>query len=278
MVNKSGAYGANDTAVEESGAYNSNDTPVDATGTPPKPADTGGTASDLGKSLKVGVQKLPGMVTGIADLPFALATGARPFTKAADVLGDVTGFQPGKWADQTKFSAGYEESKKAVDEAWDKGSLSDIAGSAANIAGAYVKNPAYTLNQVAESVPSMVAGGVASKALLGAGSVAGAAVDAATGVAARAAVPGTLVRTVGEKWAVPVAAGIGEGAVTAGQQMAQYTGDNQQKNALASLGAGAGTALIGVGAGRLANKMGLETAETAMAKIELVQAQKFRCP
>ena len=267
MVNKSGAYGANDTAVEESGAYNSNDTPVDATGTPPKPADTGGTASDLGKSLKVGVQKLPGMVTGIADLPFALATGARPFTKAADVLGDVTGFQPGKWADQTKFSAGYEESKKAVDEAWDKGSLSDIAGSAANIAGAYVKNPAYTLNQVAESVPSMVAGGVASKALLGAGSVAGAAVDAATGVAARAAVPGTLVRTVGEKWAVPVAAGIGEGAVTAGQQMAQYTGDNQQKNALASLGAGAGTALIGVGAGRLANKMGLETAETAMAKI-----------
>ena len=42
----------------------------------------GGTASDLGKSLKAGVQRLPGIVTGLADLPIVLATGERPFTKA----------------------------------------------------------------------------------------------------------------------------------------------------------------------------------------------------
>src|SRR5260370_32704534 len=46
-------------------------------------------------------------------------------------------------------------------------------------------------------------------------------------------------RTVGEKWAAPVAAGMGEGVVTAGQQMEQATGENQQRNALAALGAGA---------------------------------------
>lgn len=227
-------------------------TPVDAQ--PP----TGGTASDLAKSVKAGVQRLPGMATGLADLPFALAAGARPFTKAADALGEATGFQPGKWADETKFSAGYEQGKKAVDEAWKDGSAGDIALS-------YLKNPGYTANQVAESLPGMVAGGVAGRALMGVGRVAGVAADAAAGTAARAAVPGLAERTLGA-WAAPVAAGVGEGAVTAGQQMAQYQGDDQQKNALASLGAGVGTGLIGVGAGRVANKLGLETAETAIAK------------
>jgi hypothetical protein len=64
-----------------------------------------------------------------------------------------------------------------------------------------------------------------------------------------------------------VAAGIGEGVVTAGQQMEQATGEDQQRNAVAALGAGALTGAIGVGAGRVANRLGLETAETAMAKI-----------
>lgn len=72
---------------------------------------------------------------------------------------------------------------------------------------------------------------------------------------------------MGEKWAAPVAAGIGEGVVTAGQQMEQATGEDQQRNAVAALGAGALTGAIGVGAGRVANRLGLETAETAMAKI-----------
>ncbi len=110
----------------------------------------------------------------------------------------------------------------------------------------------------------MVAGGVLGSAVVGAGAVAA---NAATGTAARAAAPGVLARTVGEKWAAPVAAGMGEGVVTAGQQMEQATGENQQRNALAALGAGALTGAIGVGAGRVANRPGLETAETAMANI-----------
>lgn len=225
-----------------------------------KPAPTGGTLSDLGKSVKAGVQRLPGAVTGLADIPFALAAGARPFTKAADALGDATGFQPGKWADETQFSPAYEAGRQNVDEAWKDGSAGDIAL-------AYLKNPAYTANQVAESLPSMVAGGVLGRAAMGAGAVAAKAANAATGTAARAATPGVLARTVGEKWAAPVAAGIGEGVVTAGQQMEQATGEDQQRNAVAALGAGALTGAIGVGAGRVANRLGLETAETAMAKI-----------
>jgi hypothetical protein len=226
--------------------------PFDGTLDGDKP--TGGTISDLGKSLKAGVQRLPGMVTGLADLPIAAVTGARPFTSAADALGEATGFQPGKWADETKFSAGYEQGKQAVDEAWKDGSVGEIAL-------AYLKNPGYTANQVAESLPGMVAGGLAGRALMGVGRTAGVAAKAG-GVGPAA--PGALARTVGEKMAAPVAAGIGEGAVTAGQQMAQYQGEDQQKNALASLGAGLGTAALGVGAGRAANKLGLETAETAI--------------
>ena len=45
-------------------------------GNSPAPSPTGGTLSDLGKSLKAGVQRLPGMATGLADLPVALATDA----------------------------------------------------------------------------------------------------------------------------------------------------------------------------------------------------------
>lgn len=220
----------------------------------------GGTLSDLGKSVKAGVQRLPGMVTGLADLPIALPTGKRPVTAAADALGEATGFQPGKWADETKFSPAYEAGRQNVDEAWKDGSAGDIAL-------AYLKNPAYTANQVAESLPSMVAGGALGRAAMGAGAVAAKAANAATGTAARAATPGVLARTVGEKWAAPVAAGIGEGVVTAGQQMEQATGEDQQRNAVAALGAGALTGAIGVGAGRVANRLGLETAETAMAKI-----------
>ena len=223
-------------------------------------AAQGGTVSDLGKSLKAGVQRLPGMATGLADLPFALAAGARPFTKAADALGEATGFQPGKWADETQFSQGYEDSKKAVDAAWKDGKASDIAG-------AYLSNPGYTANQVVESLPSMFAGGFGAKALVGVGRVAGVGADAAAGTAAKAATPGLVARAVGEKWAAPVAGGIGEGAVTAGQQMANYQGDDQQKGAVAALGAGVGTGLIGGVTGRLANKMGFDTAETALANL-----------
>jgi len=145
-----------------------------------------GALRDLGKSLKVGVQKLPGMVTGLADLPIALATGARPFTSAADAVGEATGFQPGKWADETQRSDDYKAGQANVNQAWagvdavqkdESASKLDYAkkllSDAPAIAGEYLKNPMYTANQVVESVPGMLTGGVASKAVRGLGALAG---------------------------------------------------------------------------------------------------------
>ena len=46
---------------------------------------------------------MPGMATGLADIaaaPVSIATGVnRPVSRAADWLGEQTGFQPGKWAE-----------------------------------------------------------------------------------------------------------------------------------------------------------------------------------
>jgi hypothetical protein len=250
-----------------------------------KPEKPSGALRDLGKSLKVGVQKLPGMVTGLADLPIALATGARPFTGAADAVGEVTGFQPGKWADETQRSDDYKAGQANVNKAWagvdavqkdQSASKLDYAkkllADAPEIAGEYLKNPMYTANQAVESVPGMITGGVASKAIRGFGALAGKGISAEAAAAGamgpvRQAVPGYVERAVGDKWVNPVVAGIGEGLVTAGSAMDSSKGEDQQKNAISALGAGVGTGLIGTGAGRLANKLGLETSGTAMAKI-----------
>lgn len=263
-------------ATAKQAAVNWDDfTPVDS----PKSA-IGSMASDALKSFKSGVEQLPGMVTGIADLAPALAFNARPFTKAADAIGEATGFQPGKWAKETQYSpneqAAQQESQQVykpfedavADPTKSKAdALSALASSAPDIAKFYATHPLHTINQAIQSVPAMLAGGAASKLAMGAGALAGVAADPVAGIAARAAVPSFLERAVGEKMAAPVAGGIGEGAMQTGQQMDQGSDlPDQRKNALASLASGAADALISAGGGRLANKMGLETPETLMAK------------
>lgn len=226
---------------------------------------------DIGRSLKVGVETLPGMATGLIDIPFALAANVRPADTAAEWVGEKTGFQPGKWAKETKFSAGYEASKRDVGAAWREAdidpaaSLTDQAVSllkaAPGLAKAYASNPMYTLNQVAESAPGMVTGGLAARGLLGAGAkVVG---RAAGGVGP--ALPGLAERTLGS-WAVPVAAGAGEGLIQAGQAMDNSENAIDARHAAVSaLGSGAIDMLIGAGTGRALHALGLETAETALA-------------
>lgn len=218
-----------------------------------------GLVGDLVTSFKQGVEQLPGQITGLLDIPAALITGERPISQATDWIGDKTGLQFGKWAKdaESEYSQGYRQAQKDISAAWD-----DPNKGALDVAGEYIAHPGYIANQVVGSIPGMVAGGVGARALMTAGRVA---VPAAEGVAARFS-PGYLERAVGEEWAAPVAAGIGEGAVTSGQQMEQYQGTDQQRNALASAGAGLVTGAIGGGVGKIANKLGLETAETAMAK------------
>lgn len=225
--------------------------------TAPNPQQNTGFGGDTLTSLKRGVEQIPGMVTGLADIgaaPFSAATGInRPFSRLADAAGELTGFQPGKWAKEAEaeYSPQYQESKRAFDEA--QGFTDSL--------GAIVKNPRYALGTVAESLPSMVAGagagGLAVRGALGAERLAALRAGAAAGDTAAA---GQLARYGAG------AAGLGEGAVTAGQQMDQLDYDiDPLRAAGTSLAAGALTGAIGYGAGRLANRLGITDIDTALA-------------
>ncbi len=109
-----------------------------------------GILGDIGTGLKRGVEQLPGTVTGLADIaaaPVSAATGInRPFSRGADWLGEKTGFQPGKWAEEAgqEYSPELQQSLRNVEEA--KGFFPTL--------GAIAQNPRVAANLVAESLPS----------------------------------------------------------------------------------------------------------------------------
>ena len=79
-------------------------------------------AKDLGLALKKGVERVPGSLTGLADAVLGATTGAdRPVGRLADLLGEVTGFQPSKMAqaDEASHSSGYKAQKAQLDQAWE---------------------------------------------------------------------------------------------------------------------------------------------------------------
>lgn len=201
-----------------------------------------GLASDLATDLKRGVQKLPGALTGLADIPVAALTGDRYVSRAADALGEVTGFQPGKWADAAadEYSPQRKAGAEAIERAWQNGSAGDVAG-------AYLRNPGNVAGLVAESIPSMFAGGLVGRAAL-----AGAARLAPAAAAAPLA---------------PVIAGAGgEGAIIAGQTMAGISDDvDARRAAAASAAAGLAGSALGVGGGAFARRLGVIDPETAIA-------------
>jgi len=120
--------------------------------------------ADIGTGLKRGVEQIPGMVTGLADIaaaPVSAATGiTRPFSRGADWLGEKTGFQPAKWAEEAgqEYSPEMQQSLRNVEEA--KGFFPTI--------GAIAENPRVAANLVAESLPSTIAGGLLAKGAMGA--------------------------------------------------------------------------------------------------------------
>jgi len=216
-----------------------------------------GIAGDIGTALKQGVERLPGTLTGLADMvvaPLSTASGVkRPFSRGADWLGEQTGFQPGKWADaaEREYSPEYQaEAKRVGDTEGFLGALGEAA-----------RSPRFLAGQVAQALPGTLLGGLAARGAMGA--VMGAERLAATRAAAAAgdaAARGALLK------AGAVAGGIGEGAITAGQQMSQTGYDvDPLKAAGTALGAGAVTLLIGTTSGRLANRLGLPDLDAAIA-------------
>jgi len=232
----------------------------------PKPKQNTGIAGDIGTALKRGVLQMPGMATGLADIaaaPVSIATGVnRPVSRAADWLGEQTGLQFGKWAEAAgaEYSPEMQQAQQNVEQA--KGFFPTL--------GAVAQNPRVAAQVVAESLPATIAGGLVARGAMGA--VAGAeklaALRAAAG-SADAAVANAARRELLKSGAI--AAGVGEGAVSAGQQMAQTGYDVDPALAAGTaLGAGIGTGVIGGLSGRVAGsafgrRLGLSDIETSMA-------------
>lgn len=219
----------------------------DDLGINPTPKQNTSLIGDLGTDFKRGLQQIPGAATGVVDLVVGGLTGERYASKAADALGEATGFQPGKWAEEARaeYSPQRQAAEAEIDQAWEEGTATDIAG-------AYLRNPGRVAGLVAESLPSMVAGGLAGRAGLAAGRASGALARPATAAqAARQAVAGGAA---------------GEGAVIAGQTMGQIDDSvDARRAAAAAAGAGALGGALGYAGGRVAQRMGLADAETMIA-------------
>lgn len=202
---------------------------------------------DLGTDVKRGVQQLPGIATGLADVVVGAITGERLVSRAADTLADATGFTPGKWAEEAEaeYSPQRRQAVQEIEQAWEE-------GGAGNIAGAYARNPGRVVGLAAESLPGMVAGGLAGRAALGVGR--------ATGILSK---PATAAQA--GRQAVAAGAG-GEGAVIAGSTMDEIDDSvDARRAAVASLGAGVVGAGLGYAGGRVAQRFGLIDPEAAIA-------------
>ena len=234
-----------DAAPEDSGLGSAADF-LDSKPAPAKKQNTG-IAGDIVTDLKRGVQQIPGTVSGIPDILVAGITGTPYVSKAADAIGEITGFQPSKWAKEAEaeYSPGRQQAQRNIDAAWEqnktpfadaaKGDFSGLV----NIAKSYVQNPQQVFGSVVQSVPSMLAGGVAGKAAAGAAKIA----------------------------SPVVAAAIGEGAVMAGQQMDQLTeaGAGGRASSAAALATGVLGGAVGALGGKLASKIGVIDPDVALA-------------
>lgn len=202
-------------------------------------------ATDIVHDIGIGTMQLPSAITGLADIPAGLAGYDRPFSKAAEQLGEATGFQPGKWAEEAEksvYSPERQAAEKRVSKAWDE--YEQGKGGILGAIGATLAEPRVLAGTVAKSAPSMAGGmGIARGAKLLAPSLS------------------------------PVVAGAaGEGAISAGQQMDQSAeGVDPQRRAIASGLTGLGVGAVGYGAGKVSGKLGFTDIETAAAGGELAE-------
>ena len=264
-----------------------------------EPGQAKGFLGDTYRSLATGVQRLPGIAAGVADIGAGLAGGAvrgaatalganegtvsaierfydRPFDRATDWVGEQTGFQPGEWAEkgaeryspqmQAAQQATQQVTQEYITDRWEAGDKWGAVRGLGPTTLEYLKNPRSIQALVGESLPMTVAGGVA-----GAGVRAGMGTrmvmdkTAQTQLAALGPVNQTAVRSA-HRMSAPVAAGIGEGAVIAGHVMDEIDPEvDAFRAALASLGAGVFGGAVGAGGAALAGRMGFVDIDAAIA-------------
>jgi hypothetical protein len=194
--------------------------------------------TDTAQDVIQGTLRIPGAITGLADIPAGLMGFNRPFDRATDYIGEKTGIQPGKLADSIQ-AHNYSPERMASDVAVNKAWNSEDTGLdyAAGIAKAYAQNPRSLLGNVVGSLPSMYAGGMLGNA------------SRAAGLVSKANVPF-----------------VGEGAVMAGQAMDSIDASvDPQKAAILSAATGLSGGLLARGGGKLSEKMGLVDPDVAIA-------------
>jgi len=189
----------------------------------------GGHARDLGLTALSGAVSAPELAVGLADIP----TGGR-VGKFLENEGGALGFRP---RETKEAIAGWktERSQEQMQE------FTNTEGFGGKV-GYALSNPSLITNTVVESLPSMLAGGVAGRGL-----------------------------SLAAKGLSPVAAGaLGEGAVGAGlaaEQIRQQTDDGLLTGKQAGLAAatGATTAGFGFAGGKIAQKLGIGDVDTLLA-------------
>ncbi len=209
---------------------------------PPKKPEKG-IVNDTLVGLGKGVMQLPAAAAGLADIPAGLVGLNRPVSRAADAIGEVTGFKPSVWAKEADkdYSPQMQEAKANVNQAWDDPNTNGL-----DVAKSYIQNPRAIASTVVESLPSMAAGNMLGKAVTGFNALSPTATTA------------EIVKRA------TIASGVGEGSIMAGQSM-----DNIDKSvnplhaALAATAIGVGGGVIGTQSGRIANKLGFGDADTA---------------
>jgi hypothetical protein len=210
-----------------------------------------GPLDDLGTRLKQGVARLPGQVAGLVDVvnPLTYATNTAMVSDATGWIGEKTGFQPGKWADemQAELSPKAQAAAADLDRVWENGTAGEIAKE-------YLKNPVENIGGLlAETLPLTLAGGFAGRGV----AMAGQALTKAAAPAAQAT-GAALTR---------FAPAIGEGAISAGalNEGLLDQGVDPAKAGLVSAGAGATTGFFGHQGRRLAERLGFGDMDAVLA-------------
>lgn len=201
-----------------------------------------GVMGDLGTDVKRGVLQIPGMVTGLADVtnPMTYITDKASAGAMANRLGEMTGFQPSKWAEeaQQEYSPQRQQSEQEIEQVWQ-----DPNAGGLDVAKSYLTHPGVVAGRVAEALPSTVLGGVAGRA---------------ASLATKAVTP-----TIG--------AGLGEAGITAGSIMDQATQgglapEDARRKAAAALGGAAITGVIGGASAGLSRRLGIVDPESIFNK------------
>lgn len=218
---------------------------------PPAPPPPSGmirrVAGDGGLSLLKGAIGVPEAIVGLADI----ATGGR-----AGKMAEEAGFRP-------KEAKGMLDEFMTPEQKQANENVQKAQGVVDTTVAAF-QNPSVVLHSIAESLPSMLGGGVVGRAVMKMAPAVTRAVAAGVGVGEGA-----------------VAAGVGEGVVSAGQsaeQIRQETTDGLLTPQQAALAGGSGvlTGLLGVVAGKVAGRMGVHDVDIlATGKGEPVVQKSF---